>query len=142
MADRQEWEGATEESRRLAITADAELRRRHPGQKIEPLSSAEPALVHDTSREQPDPVRDRKLTEMGARILTTQHQAFRAETDERPQMLMPGEDLAWGGLGNAFSDWQAADRDAILKPPKPEIIPAARILRHAIEHNIEPEAAD
>jgi transposase len=53
MADRREWERATEQSRRLAITADAELRRRHPGQKIEALSSAEPALSSDTGREQP-----------------------------------------------------------------------------------------
>jgi hypothetical protein len=30
MADRQEWEQATAGSRRLAIAADAELRRRHP----------------------------------------------------------------------------------------------------------------
>ena len=44
MAARQEWEQATERSRRLAIAADAELRRRHPGQKIEPLRSAEPGV--------------------------------------------------------------------------------------------------
>ena len=30
MTDRQEWEQATAQSRRLAITADTELRRRHP----------------------------------------------------------------------------------------------------------------
>ena len=40
MADRQEWEQATAGSRRLAIAADAELRRRHPDRKIEPLRSA------------------------------------------------------------------------------------------------------
>src|SRR6266550_30650 len=32
MADRQEWEHVTASSRRLAIAADAELRRRHPDQ--------------------------------------------------------------------------------------------------------------
>ena len=32
MADRQEWDHATAGSRQLAIAADAELRRRHPGQ--------------------------------------------------------------------------------------------------------------
>ena len=51
MADRQEWEHATAGSRHLAIAADAELRRRHPGQKIEPLRSAEPAPVSDTERD-------------------------------------------------------------------------------------------
>jgi hypothetical protein len=47
-ADRTEWEQATAHTRRLAITADAELRRRHPHQKIEPLRSAEPAPARDT----------------------------------------------------------------------------------------------
>ena len=42
MAARQDWKQATEQSRRLALAADAELRRRHPGRKIEPLRSAEP----------------------------------------------------------------------------------------------------
>ena len=105
-ADRQEWERATEQSRRLAITADAELRRRHPGQKIEPLRSAEPVLASDTGREQPDPALGGKLTEIAPGIgdLAAQHQAFRAEMDEHPQLLMPGEDPAWGDLGNVFPD--------------------------------------
>ena len=51
MADRQDWEHATANSRHLAIAADTELRRRHPGQKIEPLRSAEPAPVSDTERD-------------------------------------------------------------------------------------------
>jgi len=37
MAGRQEWEHATAQPRRLAVAADAELRRRHPRQQIEPL---------------------------------------------------------------------------------------------------------
>ena len=37
-------------------------------------------------------------------------------------MLMPAEDQAWGGLGTAFPDWQASGPEAILQPPKPEII--------------------
>ena len=51
MADRQDWEHATAGSRHLAIAADTELRRRHPGQKIEPLRSAEPVPVTDTERD-------------------------------------------------------------------------------------------
>jgi hypothetical protein len=51
IAARQEWEHATERSRRLAIAADAELRRRHPRRKIEPLRSAEPAPASDTGRD-------------------------------------------------------------------------------------------
>ena len=140
MADRQEWEHATEQSRRLAIAADAELRRRHPGQKIEPLRSAEPAPASDTEREQPHPAPDGKLTETppGIRDLAIQHQVFRAEIDERPRLMAPGEDPAWGDPGKAFPGWQASGRDAILQPPKPEIIPSARILQLAAEHDTEP----
>lgn len=61
MADREAWEHATARTRHLAIAADAELRRRHPQQKIEPLRSAEPAPASDTEREQPDPAPDGKL---------------------------------------------------------------------------------
>src|SRR5262249_35878187 len=52
MADRQEWEDATAHSRRLAIAADAELRRRYSDMKVKPMHSAEPVLVSDTDREQ------------------------------------------------------------------------------------------
>jgi hypothetical protein len=55
LADRQEWEQATAVSCRLAIAADAELRRRRPYQKIESLRSAEPAPVGDTEHEQDHP---------------------------------------------------------------------------------------
>ena len=54
MTDRQEWEQATARSRRLAIAADTELRRRHPYRKIELLRSAEAAPVSDTERQHPD----------------------------------------------------------------------------------------
>jgi hypothetical protein len=146
MTDRQEWEHATEQSRRLAITADAELRRRHPGQKIEPLRSAEPALASTTGREQPDRAPDGRLTEIAAGIgdLAAQHQAFRAKIDERSRMQAPREDTIWGELGGASPRWPASAQDAILKPPKPEIIPAAKILQLAAEHHPQPdhEAAD
>ena len=64
--------------------------------------------------------------------------------DERSRLLMPGEDPAGGDLGTVFPGWQASSQDAILKPPKLEIIPAARILQLAAEHDTEPdhEAAD
>jgi hypothetical protein len=40
--ERELWDKLTEGGRRLAIQADLELRRRHPGRKIRPLESAEP----------------------------------------------------------------------------------------------------
>jgi hypothetical protein len=47
--DRQEWEAITEQPRRLAISADTELRRRHPEQRLEPLRSAEPQRRRNAS---------------------------------------------------------------------------------------------
>ena len=146
MANRQEWEHATAGPRSLAIAADAELRRRHPHQKIEPLRSGEPAAVSDTGREQVSPGRDKKLTESVTEIrdLAAQRQASRAEMDEHPGRMVPGEDPVWGELGDASPDSRASGPNAILPPPRPEIIPSARLLQLAAEHDTEPdrEAAD
>jgi hypothetical protein len=52
MADRAEWDAATRAQRHLAVAADAELRRRHPGQHYPPLrrrSSSCPAASIDAS---------------------------------------------------------------------------------------------
>jgi hypothetical protein len=43
MADRADWEHVTQHTRHMAVAADAELRRRHPDQRIDPLRSGEPA---------------------------------------------------------------------------------------------------
>jgi hypothetical protein len=50
MADRADWEAATRTQRHLAVAADAELRRRHPGQQFTPLRSAEPPAATDDQR--------------------------------------------------------------------------------------------
>jgi hypothetical protein len=47
MEARRDWEHATEQSRHLAVAADSELRRRHPGQRFEPLRSEEPVVTED-----------------------------------------------------------------------------------------------
>jgi hypothetical protein len=146
MVGRQEWEQATADSRLLAIAADAELRRRYPGQGLEPLRSAEPAHASDIEREHPHPASDGKPAEIASWICDPpmQHQVSRAGIDERPQLMVPGEDPVRGDLGKTFPGWPASGRDAILQPPKPEIIPSARILQLAAEHDTEPdrEAAD
>jgi len=146
MADREDWDHATVSARRLAIAADAELRRRHPRQRIEPLRSREPAPAGATEHEQPDPAPDGKRTETAAwiRDLAIQREAFRAEIDEHRGLMAPGQDPVRGDLGETLPAWRASDRDAILQPPKPEITPSARILQLAAEHIAEPdyEAAD
>jgi hypothetical protein len=144
MADRLEWEHATAGTRHLAIAADTELRRRHPDQKIEPVRSAEPAPASDTARAELNLTLDKKIGELAdwIRDLTAQRQAFRTKMDERRGLMAPSKDPDWGDLGEAFPAGQAPDQDAILRPPKPEITPSAKILQLTAERDTEPEAAD
>ena len=140
MADRQEWEQVTAGSRRLAIAADTELRRRYPYRKIEPLRSAEPTPVRGAERQHPDLIPQQRSSEM-ARMgdLTVQRQAFRAAMNEQGQPV-PGEDATRANLGEASPASRAPWRDAILQPPKPQITPSAEILEFAAQHDIEHEA--
>ena len=52
MADRADWDTATRTQRHLAVAADAELRRRHPGQHYPPLRSAEPQPATGAQRDE------------------------------------------------------------------------------------------
>ena len=144
MVDRLEWEHATAHSRHLAIAADAELRRRHPDLRIQPLHSAEPAPVSDIDHEKLALVPDQKVEKMAAwiRDLAAQRQAFRQKFEERQGLMVPSEDPDWGDLGEAFPTWQAPGRDAILQPPKPQITASAKVRQFAQERDTEPEAAD
>ena len=122
MARRQEWEQATARSRQLAIAADAELRRRYPDRKIEPLRPAEPGPVSDAERQHPD-------------LIPHQRNAQPA----RIRDLVLSTDVACSGPGEASPALRTRWPDAILKPPKPQITPSGEILQHAAEHDIEPE---
>jgi hypothetical protein len=143
-ADRVEWEHATAHSRRLAAAADAELRRRYPDLRIEPMRSAEPVPIGDIDRNQLTLAPDEKIGEMTAMVrdLAAQRHAFREKIEERQGLMVPNEDPEWGDLGEAFPAWQAPGRDAILQPSKPQITPSAKILQLLAQHNAEPEAAD
>ena len=55
MADRADWDQATRAQRQLAVAADAELRRRHPGQYFSPLRSAEPEPATQRPARRPHP---------------------------------------------------------------------------------------
>ena len=133
MAHREEWEQATTGSRRLAIAADVELRRRHPDQKIEPLRSSEPALLSDTEREQAHPAPDQEISQI-------QQELFHATLQNRQALKTPTEDPSWGSLDTLFSTRRTLGQAAILQPPKPSIVPSARILQRGAEHELEPEA--
>jgi hypothetical protein len=140
MADRQEWEHATAQSRQLAIAADIELRRRHPDCKIEPLRAAEPAPVRDAERQHPVMIPHQRSGQT-ARIhnLQAQRQAFRVAMNER-RIPVACQDVTLSGLGEAFSVLLPPWPDAILHPAASQITPSAQVLWLAAEHDNEPEA--
>jgi hypothetical protein len=128
MEVRREWERATEQTRRLAIAADAELRRRHPGHPFEPLRSAEP-LVTEEERNQIDLAPGAENYETPAWItrLAAERRAARELLDERKAVRMPSADPDYEPEGLAWPMQAERDRDAILQPPKPEMQPAPAI---------------
>ncbi len=143
MADRRTWEQATAGRRRLAVAADAELRRRHPGQNFPPLRSAEPEPISDAQRadltlqlEERNPPPEpwiQKLAndrEVFADQLASSLERQRAD-------LIPGDSSAapWPG------SWAEPAGQALLQPPRPQIPPSARVLERVAERDAELEAA-
>ena len=142
MEDRRAWERATAEQRHLAVAADAELRRRHPDQRLQPLRSAEPEPVTEAEHGELAFTAGEEVRDMGQWIkdLAAERQAFADRLAERQNVRIPSEDPDYGDLGRAFPDWHEPDRDAILQPPKPEIRPAPQVLQVVREREWEPEA--
>ncbi|HEX6989100.1 MAG TPA: hypothetical protein VF282_06480, partial [Bacillota bacterium] len=124
MEDRITWERATRHQRQLAVAADAELRRRHPGQPWPPLRSAEPEPLHHD----PTPAEALEGTSRLIEDLAARHREFAAKLAERQSALIPAEDPDFEDPGPAFPGWTSPARDAILQPPKPQIEPSQRIL--------------
>ncbi len=144
MADRADWDAATRAQRHLAVAADAELRRRHPGQQYAPLRSAEPEPATDSQRAELTLTVAGRPGEMGQWItgLAAGHRTFAERLADRESLTIPAEDPAYADLGQAFPRWPRQDKDAILQPPKPEIRPSPRVLERAADQDAEPEAAD
>jgi len=140
MADRADWEKATVQQRHLAVAADAELRRRHPGGHYPPLRSAEPEPVTSDQREELTMTAGEKTRETGQWIkdLAAAHRTFA----DRLSLKIPSRDPDYGDLGPAFPLWPGPGRDAILQPPKPEIRPSPQILQRAGDRDADFEAAD
>jgi len=126
MEDRKEWARVTEGSRHLAVTADSELRRRHPERAIEPLRSAEPEQL----AERPDP-----------EARQAQREAFRQRMEERQGVIVPAEDPDAEPLGEAWPSWHGRDRDAILQPPKPALRPSPEVTERLPEMSGDREAS-
>jgi hypothetical protein len=176
---RRQWAALTEPTRRVALAADLELRRRHPDAHLEPLRSAEP----DAASSEPtraastevwvQPTFDGAVHLPAAGVQTTAHQAqsavaergethgqqslrvtpgasldgvaeqvprirlnaraAQAKIDELRSTRVPDEDRDAPDLGAAWSVLARRDRDAIIQPPRPAVVPAAQVLRHAQE---------
>ena len=144
MADRADWDAATRAQRHLAVAADAELRRRHPGQRFAPLRSAEPQPATQADRDELTLTPGQPVPEPGQWIkdLAVAHRAFASTLAERQSLRVPSQDPDYGDLGQAFPPWPGPGRDAILQPPKPEIRPSPRVLERAADRDADWEAAD
>jgi hypothetical protein len=144
MADRADWDAATRAQRRLAVAADAELRRRHPGQHYSPLRSAEPEPATESQRAELTLTPGQPPGETGQWIknLTAGHRTFAERLADRQSLTIPAEDPRYGDLGQAFPPWPRPARDAILQPPKPEIRPSLQVLERATDRDADWEAAD
>ena len=144
MADRTDWEQATRQQRHLAVAADAELRRRHPGQPFPPLRSAEPEPATPAQRDELTLTTEQPAAEMGQWIkdLAAGHRTFAARLADRQSQRIPSEDPDYGDLGPAFPAWTGPGQDAILQPPKPEIPPSPQVLQRAADRDADYEAAE
>ena len=144
MADRADWDKATRAQRHLAVAADAELRRRHPGQYFSPLRSAEPGPATQAQRDELIPTPDQLRSEMDQWItdLAAGHGTFADQLADRQSQAIPSQDPDYGDLGPAFPAWAGPGREPILQPPRPEIPPSPYILQRVMDRDADWEAAD
>jgi hypothetical protein len=141
MNDRTEWEQATRQQRQLAVAADAELRRRHPGQHWSPLRSAEPEIenVEDAA-----PASPRDIDEAISLIedLVARHREFLDKLAELQTRMNPAEDPGHEHRRQAFPLSAAPRVTPILQPPKPEMQPSPWTLQRLADREADREAAD
>jgi hypothetical protein len=144
MADRADWDTATRAQRHLAVAADAELRHRHPGQHYPPLRSAEPPPATAAERAEGTLTTDQPHSQTSQWIedLAAARRTFAVTLAERQTLALPSDDPDYENLGPAFPPWPGPAKDAILQPPKPDIIPSPQVLQRAADRDADPEAAD
>jgi hypothetical protein len=126
------------------VAADTELRRRHPAQLWPPLRSVEPDpstnVQHDSRALTPED----GLEQTAQRIshLAEQHREFADKLAQRQSPTIPAEDPDYEQFGQAFPDWKERRTDAILHPPRPQILPSAQVLERMVGRDLDIEAAD
>ena len=138
---RREWEQTTTQTRHIAVSADSELRRRHPDQRFEPLRSAEP-VVTDEERDQLvlTPGEASYETPEWITRLDEERRAFQERLDERKNVRIPSQNPELEDEGEAWPTWIPRDRDAILQPPSPDMRPSPEIAARAAEASADREA--
>jgi hypothetical protein len=144
---RQQWEALTQPTRQAALAADQELRRRYPEQALDPLQPAEPAggtrQANDEAIRREDAaavtgaISDSAWKGITERIATTRQNArvAQARLDELGGMRIPSEDGEAPDLGPAWTTLLRPDRDVIVQPARPRIVPASEVLRQAKERH-------
>ena len=190
---RRQWDAVTEPTRRLAIAADLELRRRHPGMVIPPLrphpaetagvlSPEEPAMgvnkevwvqltLDGSAHLLPGPSPHQQQNELApSKQREAAHQltlgltpeaahedipeqvlrirdnakAAQAKLDELANTPLPGagEDDLSPGL--AWPAQAKRERAAVLQPPKPDVVPSARVMEQyqAAQADARPSEAE
>jgi hypothetical protein len=180
---RRQWEAVTHATRRIAVAADLELRRRHPALPIPPLrphpaeregpagsapdesswvqltldGAAHTADAGSSGQHRNEHAPDKRTAEAHGQ-LETAHQgipehvlrirdnakAAQAKLDELASLREPVTDTDDPSPGLAWPAIRQRDRDAVLHPPRPEVVPATRITKqyHAVAVNAghpEPE---
>ena len=167
---RRQWETATEPTRRIAIAADLELRRRHPGRQIPPLrphpaeadgiaSPANPAASVGVDRlpgRAEHAASDRRaadaelalgltmqaaLEEIPEQVLRISQNASiaQARLDDLAHLPLPGTDADDLSPGPAWPVPAGRERDAVLQPLCPDVVPSTRVLDRY--HATQPEAS-
>lgn len=180
---RRQWEAVTQATRRIAIAADLELRRRHPRRPIAPLrthpaerdgsvclppggdpwmqltldGTAHPLGAASSGPHGKERAPQGQRAEVIGQLMlgltpsTAHHEipglvlrirdnakAAQAKLDELAGLPEPGTDMD-NPPGLAWPITQRRDRDAVLQPPQPEVVPSARVVEryHAVPGNAD-----
>ena len=144
MADRADWDKATRAQRQMAVAADAELRRRHPGQHFSPLRSAEPEPATGAQRDELTLTPDQPPGEIDQWIndLAAGHRTFADRLADRQSQMIPSEDPDYGDLGPAFPAWADRARSRSCSRPSPRSRPRRGSLSESMDRDADWEAAD
>ena len=113
---------ATRAQRRLAVAADAELRRRHPDQHLRPapLGRTRTATQIPSAPSPPWPAAE-PPGETGQWItdLAAAHRTFAERLADRQSLTIPSPDPDYGDLGQAFPTWPGRIRMRSCSHPNP-----------------------